>query len=531
MINQCETKATFAHRRRMLARRRRAIMRNTTLLAFLTLALWTYACGTAPRDRHPIIRDLYRTAARREARNPVIVIHGILGARLEERASKKTLWGAFTEDYADPEREDGARLIALPLRPPTSALAYDPQQAATGASGPLGALRLSFLFQIINVSVYADILRTLGIGGYRDPVVIDPSTPEYSQDHFTCYTFFYDWRRDNVENAIQLGRFIQQTRKEVDARARKRIADLRQTGDAESVHCADELDAWLAQGYRFDLVAHSMGGLIAHYYLRYGEQDLPADGSLPAVTWAGTREVDRLLQVGTPNFGAIDALKELCEGFRAAFFLPRFSPAILGSMPSIYQLLPRTRHGVLLDTKGNVADVDLFDPALWRDNGWGLADPAADRHLRWLLPEVDDAAERRRLALDYQAWCLRRAKQFHEALDSAPPSLPRTRLHLFAADAEPTLARAVLVRQEGKLVPVFDRPQCLLPGDITVPRYSTVADERTGGTARPWLVSPLPWTSITFLADDHVGLTRNPQFVDNTLFLLLETPPPPPQAP
>ena len=84
----------------------------------------------------------------------------------------------------------------------------------------------------------------------------------------------------------------------------------------------------------------------------------------------------------------------------------------------------------------------------------------------------------------------------------------------------------MLVRDEGKLVPTFDRPESLLPGDITVPRYSTVADERTGGALQPWLVSPMPWTSITFLADDHVGLTRNPFFVDNMLFILLETPPP-----
>ncbi len=473
-----------------------------------------------------MVRELYAKAAKREARNPVIVIHGILGARLEERATKRTLWGAFTDDYASPESADGAALIALPLRAPTSALAHDPEKAATGASGPLGALRLSFLFQIISVSVYADILRVLGIGGYRDAVAVDPNTPEYSEDHFTCFTFFYDWRRDNVENAIALGRFIRSKRIEINEKATARIKKLRALGDPESLASADEMEAWLRDGFRFDLVAHSMGGLIAHYYLRFGESDLPADGSTPSVTWAGAAEVDRLIQVGTPNFGAIDALKQLHAGFRAAFFLPKFAPVILGSMPSIYQLLPRTRHGALLDTKGKVAQADLFDPALWRDNGWGLADPDGDRILRWLLPEVSEAGERRKIALAYQAWCLQRAKHFHAALDCMPSTAPATRLYLFAADAEPTIARAVLVSRDGKLVPTFDRPECLLPGDITVPRYSTVADERTNGAARPWLVSPVPWTNVTFLADDHVGLTRNPQFVDNTLFILLDTPPP-----
>jgi pimeloyl-ACP methyl ester carboxylesterase len=492
----------------------------------LSLAVLMVACSAAPRDRHPIVRDIYRTAARREARNPVIVIHGILGARLEERATKRTLWGAFTEDYADPETADGAALIALPLKAPGSALAYEPTSTPTGASGPLGALRLSFLFQIINVSVYADILRVLGIGGFRDPVAVDPGTPDYAEGHFTCFTFFYDWRRDNVENAIQLGRFIRERRQEIGRRAPARVAILRQKGDPESLREADEIEAWLQSGYRFDLVAHSMGGLIAHYYLRYGESDLPADGSAPEVTWAGAAEVDRLIQVGTPNFGAVDALRQLHGGFQPAFFLPKFSPALLGTMPSIYQLLPRTRHKVLLDEKGEVADADLLSPKLWQDNGWGLADPGQDRMLRWLLPDVKEADQRRNIAVAYQAWCLQRAAAFHAALDQPATKVPVTKIYMFAADAEPTVSRAVLARRAGKLVPTFDRPECLLPGDITVPRYSTVADERTGSASQPWLVSPIPWTSVTFLADDHVGLTRNPQFVDNTLFILLDTPPP-----
>jgi triacylglycerol esterase/lipase EstA (alpha/beta hydrolase family) len=49
---------------------------------------------------------------------------------------------------------------------------------------------------------------------------------------------------------------------------------------------------------KFDIVAHSMGGLVARYYLRYGTQDLPPDGSLPELTWAGAQYVDNLIMVG-----------------------------------------------------------------------------------------------------------------------------------------------------------------------------------------------------------------------------------------
>ena len=42
------------------------------------------ACASAPK---PAIREIYREAALREDRNPVIVIHGILGSRLVHEPS------------------------------------------------------------------------------------------------------------------------------------------------------------------------------------------------------------------------------------------------------------------------------------------------------------------------------------------------------------------------------------------------------------------------------------------------------------
>lgn len=170
----------------------------------LTLVATTTGCSSV-RDRLPDVRELYRDASLREARNPVVVIHGILGARLEERATRRTVWGAFTGDYADPETPDGACLVALPLEIPASASACDPAHQRVIATEPLGRIRLGILFGVVNVDVYAQILRTLGVGGYRDRVLVDPETPQYTDDHFTCSTFFYDWRRDNVENAIRFG--------------------------------------------------------------------------------------------------------------------------------------------------------------------------------------------------------------------------------------------------------------------------------------------------------------------------------------
>ena len=236
---------------------------------------------SSPRGSLPRIAELYSEAAKREARNPVIVIHGVLGARLAQRSTGKTVWGAFTRDGVDPNSAAGARAIGLPLEPSLSAETYDPEVEDVYAAGPLEALELDVLFSVVSVEVYAGIIRTLGAGGYTDNVVADPLSPAYSEDHYSCFSFFYDWRRDNVENAIRLGHFIEERRAEIASKATERIRLLRAAGTPPELAEADELEAWLGSGYRFDIVAHSMGGLVARYYLRYGTEDLPEDGSDP----------------------------------------------------------------------------------------------------------------------------------------------------------------------------------------------------------------------------------------------------------
>lgn len=62
------------------------------------------------------------------------------------------------------------------------------------------------------------------------------------------------------------------------------------------------------------------------------------------------------------------------------------------------------------------------------------------------------------------------------------------------------------------------------PGDGTVLRSSALLDERVGGQWRARLQSPIPWSEVLFLHEDHLGLTRDMVFTDNVLFWLLEDP-------
>jgi hypothetical protein len=84
-----------------------------------------------------------------------------------------------------------------------------------------------------------------------------------------------------------------------------------------------------------------------------------------------------------------------------------------------------------------------------------------------------------------------------------------------AGDSVPTREVVSVDQQTGELVLVRSAP-----GDGTVVRASALMDERVGGVWQPALVSPIRWRHVTFLFSDHLGLTRDPAFTDNVLYLL-----------
>ncbi|MEM7051979.1 MAG: hypothetical protein AAF604_20090 [Acidobacteriota bacterium] len=461
--------------------------------------LATLLAGLACRPQAPATPDLsaiYNRAAQHHDayRNPVIVIPGILGSRLIDPGSGRTVWGAFRGGAANPQRDDDLALIALPLGEDRPFVDLRDEVEPAGVLDRLEVRLAGLPFQL---QAYVQILKTLGAGGYRDEAV-DYGDIDYGEDHFTCFQFDYDWRRDNVENAHRLARFIAEKKAFVAEQSQRRFG---------------EVDPDL----KFDVIAHSMGGLILRYYLRYGDQPLPADGSLPALDWAGSRHVERAILVGTPNAGSPTAAVQLIEGRKFGPLTPRYDAALLGTFPSIYQLLPRPRHGAIRDATGK--SLDTYDAELWREMGWGLVAPQAERIRELLLPDVADPAERLRLAADHQRKSLRRARAFHRALDRAAEPPSGTQLYLFAGDSVPTAAVAQLRPETGRLTTIEQAP-----GDGTVLRSSALLDERVGNPWRPNVATPIAWRGVHFLFSDHLGVTRDPSFKDNVLYLLLEDP-------
>lgn len=477
------------------------MFRNRVWLTALHIAILLLAgCSTKPTQLTTLKQTYDQTAQYHlPDRNPIIVIPGILGSRLVDGDSGQTVWGAFRTEFVDPRTAEGAQLIALSLDGQG-----EKEVGHVRSDGVLENLELKLAGIPIKIQAYAGILTTLGAGGYRDQT-LGLNAIDYGTDHFTCFQFDYDWRKDITENAEALKRFIDEKRLEVQQHYEKDYG----------IKNAD---------VKFDIAAHSMGGLLTRYFLRYGSQPLPADGSLPVLSWAGANDVERAILVAPPNAGALEAFDHLIEGFNIGRpLLPHYPPAILGTFPSVYQLLPRSRHGAVIWDEDETKPIeDLYDPLLWQKYGWGLSNKEenATRVLEQLLPDIEDPDERYRLATEFQADALKRAQQFQHALDV--PATPPESLELFlvAGDAHATTPSVMTVDSITGEVDIFS----LGVGDKTVLRSSALMDERIGGDWKPTLVTPIDWTSVLFVPAEHRKITSDPVFDDNVLYWLLEDP-------
>ena len=475
------------------------VNRITLFAALLLLA----ACSSGPKQSVNL-RQIYQDAAQYHLpdRNPIIVIPGVLGSRLEDETSGKTVWGAFRKNYVSPKTAEGAQLISLSIDS-LDTEDHSHQNYEFGrvrANGVLENLELKLAGIPISIQAYAGILTTLGAGGYRDQAFAN--FIDYGTDHFTCFQFDYDWRRDIAHNAKRFDAFIEERKREVSAQYYKQYG-IRKTD------------------IKFDIAAHSMGALLTRYYLRYGDASLPEDGPVSQPTWSGAKNVGRAILIAPPNAGSVEAFDQLVNGFNVGRpVLPYYPAAIIGTFPSVYQLLPRTRHkAVVWNDSAETPVDDLLDPALWQRLEWGLAsqDERTQEVLADILPDVTDAAMRRDIAIKFQAHALERARKFQEALDQ-PASPPRgLELFLVAGDSSDTPEVVSVDSEDGEI----DILRYGI-GDKTVLRSSALMDERIGGEWKPVLQTPVDWKSVLFVPAEHRKITSDPVFEDNVLYWLLE---------
>ncbi len=421
------------------------------------------AASLLPRRR--LDPRLIRASRQDPSLPATVIVPGILGSQL--------LRPDGTEAWLNLGNALGYHDIALPLVLPLAESRDDLRP------GPLlGTDRI--LPRMFGFTEYADVVDLLEDAGFLRDRRLDK--------HAEYRIFSYDWRRDLVEAARALHEMLE--------------------GLAEARHDPQA---------RFNLIGHSMGGLVARYYLRYGTAEPSEDAP---VTWAGAQRIENLVLVAVPNGGSVHSFEAILNGNRVGFSYTTLAAPVIARMPSIYQLLPPEGTTPLVDEKGDTVPANLLDPGTWERFGWGPYHTPSRRYDDEDEPPGDGAMRR-----EFLAAALARARAFHHALARRPDTRCPARVILLGGDCLPTLGRALVPRQKG-LLPRFvprseDEAAAMMDaGDGRVTRASVLAahlpegdDSDTGG---------LPEVSQAFFGSaDHHGIYREPTFQSILLRLLL----------
>ncbi len=468
---------------------------------FFLIAFLTFACIGCGLRRTPNLERIFSAARVREGKRPVIIIPGILGSQLVNAKTGEVVWPSVFRSADDD------------LDLPTS-----PDLAANRDSLVAGRILdvAKFARYSPEVYVYYELLQALHrYGGYREG---SWDSPVAGGDQDTFYVFAYDWRRDNVESARELCRRVEELKRKLNR------PDL-----------------------RFNILAHSMGGLVARYAAMYGDADLPRDAEDLKPTWDGARFINKVFMFGTPNEGSAEAFASLLEGYsvtdgvrRRVGLLNKLSGADVATAPAAFQLMPHAETERFLDKNLQPLKVDLYDPATWQKYGW----PTAERISKSLDEAEKSASEKANTdrSENYLAAVLRRTKLFHQALDLMPRSAQApVRFFVFGGDCEETLSAPLILEDEkrpGRWLTLF-RPRKLRTsdgrklsrkdvtramfdaGDGSVTRSSLLGENLTGQRGTPLYNTPLPINYAVFACDAHGNVPNNKILQNNALTLLI----------
>lgn len=325
-------------------------------------------------------------------KNPVIVIPGVMGSKLKNKVTGEEVWVKF-----DDAKEDD---LKLPISPTLSR--NRDNIVATDIVDKVKIVRF-----LPGVSVYSPLLNYLEKdAGYKKG---DIDNPQIGGDQDTYYVFAYDWRRGNAESARAL---IQKLQK-LKAKLRK-------------------------PNLKFDILAHSMGGLVARYAAMYGLADLKDN---PKPTWSGAKHFSKIVTIGTPNQGAMNALEAFYYGYTIDTLVGRYGinsldREALFTSPSAYQLLPHGKWAKFYDENLQPVKLDIYDVATWKKYGWTIL---SDEKIMSKY-----SALQRRQAERFLKVVLLEAKRFHAAIDAKTVIPKSLGIYAFGSECKETLDGAIV---------------------------------------------------------------------------------------
>ncbi len=456
---------------------------NRYALTSLVTAMSVSGCAwIGDHEKRPDLQRLFAESKMVDDQPPVIFVHGVLGSKLKEIETGEEGW------FSSPLKLlfDEFRHLALEVDSATLEVKENRYKASELAG------------DIIGKDFYGNIIKTLSeYGGYKKAVIgqkINPNEKNY-------YTFLYDWRQDNVISAGELADFVEQIRIDYDN---------------------PEL--------KVDIVAHSMGGLITRYYMRYGRLDVTNDNNFPVNMYGGDR-VRRVILLGTPNLGSVEMLNAFIDGIALGF--KKINPETLATMPSLFQLLPHPLNNWIVTASGKPLERDLFDVNTWRAFQWSFFDPTVRARIKTEFETEQEAEEYLETMERFFHKNLERARRFVWSLTVPLPEEHPT-IIVFGGDCHLTPARIIVEEVEGKSMirmspdeisnPVegTDYEAILMePGDTSVTKASLLARNVLDPSVPRHKYSFFPLDHVILLCEEHNSLTGNVNFQDNLLNALL----------
>jgi len=440
---------------------------NTLLLRLLPifLCLGLSACVT---NGKPDLKRLYAREVQNTSQPPIVIIHGLMGSTLVDKTSGKEFYPKSASAVALSDYQE---------------LAISPVSAAGDNLVP-GTI----LTDIAGINFYGALTRVLENEGQFINSTPGQAVGEQKRRY---YTFIYDWRRDNVIAVKQLHAFLEQIRQD-----------------------------YKDPNLRVDIIAHSNGGLLANYYLRYGPNDV-LDQKEFSQWQEGGKRVRRVVLLGTPNLGSVTSLERLMRGFRLGL---RLIPVeVLTSFATPFQALPSPIAQSVVDPNGQPAAINIYDPVLWQTNAWSVYSPEFIKTIEKQSTSPEEASARLKILQETFAKHLLRAERFQSSL-TVPIMHNGIRMAAFGGDCELTASRAVLDHSNGKPFLAFKEKDVvnkvhgidydylmMAPGDGLVTRDSQDAGQ----------YSFLPLRQSFFLCERHEFLVNNPYFQNNLLYFLL----------
>ncbi|MGE3787486.1 MAG: hypothetical protein AB7H03_12660 [Nitrospirales bacterium] len=303
-------------------------------------------------------------------KSAIILVPGYYGTRLVRKADRSLVFISLTQALF------GDQSLTLPV----PGLGFE----GTTELEPDGILdEVGVIPPFYSIDVYGSLLDRLSTSTHPSLEVIP---------------FTYDWREDLMEAVQSLDTLIHR----LQAEGTERIS----------------------------LVAHSMGGLIVSYYLRYGTQDIDS----AVETWQGAEGIQEVVMAGVPFLGVMNSFRNMNFGATVGWNSSLLSAEAYASFPASYYTLPVADIDELLTLERKPIKGFIRKATQWQQSGWGLLKTS-----KTLSPQID---ERR---ADYTSHWLQRSQRFLELLraPTTTTSPHRPSLLYVYAKGTPTLAKGI----------------------------------------------------------------------------------------